>query len=138
MPKRSLIEPAKGSWSSPIVLAKKKYGSSSHEMGCATVTSDRCKPGCFSRCQVVHDIRLSVELLLNSIGQTRTLKAMPFGLCNAPGTEEERLFRLKEVFQRVKKLKLKKVLIGEETAGLPQACHHFCGNRDIPTKDSGK
>ncbi|KAL1284857.1 Holo-[acyl-carrier-protein] synthase [Trichinella pseudospiralis] len=25
---------------------------------------------------------------------------MPFGLCNAPGTEEERLFRLKEVFQR--------------------------------------
>ncbi|KRZ80928.1 hypothetical protein T10_1406 [Trichinella papuae] len=131
MLERGLIEPAKGSWSSPRMLVKKKDG-------CATVTSDRCNLGCFSRCQVVHDIGLSVELLARLYqfngNAFRTMQCAQHGRRTSYPTKGS-VPMAKEVGIEDQ---IGKVPTDEETGGLPRARHHTCGNRDRLTKDSGK
>ncbi|KRY29757.1 Retrovirus-related Pol polyprotein from transposon 17.6 [Trichinella spiralis] len=99
MLERGLIEPAEGPWSSPVVLVKKKDGSSRHAEGCTTVTPDRCNAGCLGRAKWFTTLDLAsgywqVEVDKRDCEKTAfatplglyQFKVMPFGLCNAPGT----------------------------------------------------
>ncbi|KRY91085.1 hypothetical protein T4D_14316 [Trichinella pseudospiralis] len=60
---------------------------------------------------------------------------MPFGLCNAPGTEEERLFRLKEVFQRKRPVYLRHVITSAGIGTYPQKTAASKGGQTIPGSD---
>ncbi|KRX76089.1 Transposon Tf2-9 polyprotein [Trichinella sp. T6] len=167
MLERGLIEPAEGPWSSPVVLAKKKEGSSRFCVDYRRlneVTRKDAQP--LPRIDVTLDALAGAkwfttldlasgywQVEVDKRDREKTafatplglyqFKVMPFGLCNAPGTFQRLMERtLSDLVGKSCLVYLDDIIVfsateEEHLTRLEEACHHTRGVRDRLTKNSG-
>ncbi|KRY52588.1 Retrovirus-related Pol polyprotein from transposon [Trichinella britovi] len=167
MLERGLIEPAEGPWSSPVVLAKKKEGSSRFCVDYRRlneVTRKDAQP--LPRIDATLDALAGAkwfttldlasgywQVEVDKRDREKTafatplglyqFKVMPFGLCNAPGTFQRLMERtLSGLVGKSCLVYLDDIIVfsateEEHLTRLEEACHHTRGDRDRLTKNSG-